>query len=92
MTWMKGLLPQNRPGFLAQVGLIVVLLLGPLTALAGGPDAGSGEAKQEGVYNLQEYVVTESKFPQKQEYVTQQIDIIGEQQINRTPLMRDNIS
>ena len=92
MNRMKRLIAQVRRGYCARVAFTLVFLLSPLAAHAQGTEAGEGEGGKEGVYALDELVVTESKLPQSQKYVTQQIDVIDQQQIDRTPLGMGNIA
>ena len=56
------------------------------------PGEEADKAADSKVYDMQEFVVTESKLPQNQENVTQRIEVINQQQIDRTPLGMGNLS
>jgi iron complex outermembrane recepter protein len=92
MTCITRARSQRRLLSRARIAFIAGFLLVPLAARAEGPDDGTGEADSERAYRLEETVVTESKLPQSQKNVTQQIDVIDQRQIDRTPLGMGNIS
>ncbi len=89
MTFVKGLCARDRRFHRSPIACILVLILIPLAAHAEAPEE---DATKDNVYDMQEYVVTESKLPQNQENVTQRIAVIDQQQIDRTPVGMGNIS
>ena len=92
MTWRMRGCTQTRNAWRRRLAFIAVTLLIPLAAHAQRPGSEAGETESGTFYNLQETVVTESKLPQSRENVTQRIDVIPAEQIDRTPLARGNIS
>ncbi len=90
MTLAKGLMSTHKERFAGvRIACVLVLMLIPLAAAAqqSGEQAGGGST-----YDMQEYVVTESKLPQNQESVTQRIAVLDREQIDRTPVGMGNIS
>jgi outer membrane receptor protein involved in Fe transport len=92
MSCGKGLIARTGFNFFFRVCLLAVFSFAPLAARAEGPGEEAGKAGDSKVYDLQELVVTESKLPQNQENVTQRIEVINQQQIDRTPLGMGNLS
>jgi iron complex outermembrane recepter protein len=75
--------------------LLKLLLIAGLAALWALPvQAEEKEEKKEGKkpYTLEDVVVTATKIPQKEEKITQKIDVITDKQIDRIPLGNENLA
>ena len=75
--------------FAAMVSMVL-----SMTALGYAEQTASESSEEEtsNVYQLREVVVTESKMPQSQEHVTQKIDVIQRDTIDRTVMQHNNVS
>ena len=75
--------------------LLKCLLIAGLAALWALPvQAEEKEAKKEDKksYKMEDVVVTATKIPQKEEKITQKVDVITDKQINQIPLGNENVA
>ena len=75
--------------------LLKCLLIAGLAAFLALPvQAEEKEVKKEDKksYKMEDVVVTATKIPQKEEKITQKVDVITDEQINRIPLGNENVA